>query len=370
MIIAFVVGVSLAMLSFGYAQSTGPTTTQPPIRVGERQTLAKGSWLFVDERAYNECLVARETNDVEKLSDLEKSSRAFKTSRDHPVFIVAPDGFAGLVKVRTRTAGYSRWLLWTSPENIKPIAPPDEFHAAEAVLSKDVEIYKRLDVLRAYEKADAADNEEQAKRLGKKLNADLIWVRRETRVKVLERDHDPRFYQVEATLPNGSVVRGWARAQELKPMSEDAEQPADGRIRQWQKFRLGDYAYEIKGCELRARLGSKYLSYTKPGAGAVFVLVRFAIANETKKTATVMSDDFTLRDAQGREFRPASKALTALMMEDENKDFLLTEIQPGIEKESITAFEVPKTALVGDLILIVPEKGFAGSKTVEVLIKL
>lgn len=82
-----------------------------------------------------------------------------------------------------------------------------------------------------------------------------------------------------------------------------------------------------------------------------------------------MSDDFTLRDGQGREFAPATSALTALMMEGENKDFFLTEIQPGIEKESITAFEIPKTALSGDLILIVPEKGFAGSKTVKVLVK-
>jgi len=205
------------------------TDSVSSFRIGEMQILANGSWVFADERSYNEWLMASQADDVKKLSDLEKSSRAFKTPRDHPVFIVALDGFAGLVKVRTRKAGYSRWLLWTSPENVKSFAPPDEFHSTEAMLSKNVVIYKKLDVLRSYDQADAADNEEQAMRLGKKLNADLIRLQQETRVKVLERDHDPRFYQVEATLANGSVVHGWARARDLKRVQEDAEQAADSR---------------------------------------------------------------------------------------------------------------------------------------------
>jgi|GEM_PF-2295678 len=143
---------------------------------------------------------------------------------------------------------------------------------------------------------------------------------------------------------------------------------ADGKIRQFQKFRLGDFSYEIRRCDLRARLGPELLS-VKAGGGGVFVVVRFAIANETKKTETVLSDDFILRDGEGREFSPASNALMALMMEGENKDFLLSEIHPGVEKESLTAFEIPKTALSTELFLIVPEKGLLGSKTVEVLIK-
>jgi hypothetical protein len=153
---------------------------------------------------------------------------------------------------------------------------------------------------------------------------------------------------------------GWSKA--------ITEQPNDGKTRQFQKFRLGDFSYEIKRCELRARLGNQFFP-AKPGADAVFLVVRFTIANETKKTETVLSDDFTLRDGQGREFSPASKALTALMMEGENKDFMVSEIQPGVEKESLTAFEIPKTALSTKLLLIVPEKGLMGSKTVEVVVK-
>jgi hypothetical protein len=155
--------------------------------------------------------------------------------------------------------------------------------------------------------------------------------------------------------------RGWVKSQNVEPS-------ADGKIRQFQRFRLGDFTYEIRRCEVRTRLGSEFAP-AKPSAGAVFLVVRFAIANETKKTETVLSDDFTLRDGQGREFSPASNALTALMMGGENKDFLVSEIQPGVEKESLTAFEIPKAALSTNLVLIVPEKGLLGSKTVEVVVK-
>ena len=61
------------------------------------------------------------------------------------------------------------------------------------------------------------------------------------------------------------------------------EPSADGKIRQFQRFRLGDFTYEIRRCEVRTRLGSEFAP-AKPSAGAVFLVVRFAIANETKKT--------------------------------------------------------------------------------------
>jgi hypothetical protein len=321
--------------------------------------------MFIDEQAHNEFLAA--ANDPKKISELQASGRINRASRHYTVFVAATDGFAGFVQVRSRRNDHSRVLFWTSVENIVPLLPPKDFLMERAELPKGAFFYRSLNQIRAFKKADSEDNEKDAMRIGKQLETDRLLQR--TSVKVLERAEDPYYYKVEMTLPNGRRVRGWARARDLEVVPEDAKQLADGRIRQFQKFRLGDYTYQIKRCELRASLGSELLSYTKPGAGAVFVLVRFVIANETKKTATVLADDFTLRDAQGREFRPASNALTALMMEGENKDFLITEIQPGIEKESITAFEVPKTSLSGDLMLIVPEKGFTGSKTVEVLIK-
>jgi hypothetical protein len=363
---------TLVAITYGIDNPTSTTVSVSSFRVGEKRTLRQGSWMFVDEQAYNEFLAA--ANDPKKLSDLQASGRINQSMKEPTVFVVATDGFAGFVQIRGRRKDYSRLLFWTSPQNLEPLTVPRDFLAEWADLPKGAFLYRSLERICAFKRAEEEDNEEEAMRIGKQLETDRLL--QKTRIRVLEKADDPclrkvdmYLYKVEMKLPNGSRVRGWARARDLELVPEDAEQPADGRIRQFQKFRLGDFTYEIKRCELRARLGSEFLSYTKPGAGAVFVLVRFVIANETKKTATVMSDDFTLRDAPGREFQPASKALTALMMEDENKDFLLTEIQPGIEKESITAFEVPKTALTSDLILIVPEKGFAGSKTVEVLIK-
>lgn len=320
--------------------------------------------MFVDEQAASEFLAA--TNDAEKLNDLQRSGRVRHISKDYTVYVTATEGFAGFVQVRIRRQDYSRLLFWTLPQNVEPVAPPKDFLEQRADLPKGTFLYRSLEQIHAYRKADEEGNDTEVMRIGTLLEADRL--PQKTRVKVLERADDPYFYKVQTTLSNGSRVTGWARARDLELVPEDAKQPDDGKIRQFQKFRLGDYTYEIKRCELRARLGSEYM-VSKPGAGAVFLVVRFTIANETKKTATVLSDDFTLRDGQGREFQPASNALTALMMEGENKDFFLTEIQPGVEKESITAFEIPKTALSDTLALIVPEKGFAGSQTVEVLIK-
>lgn len=133
---------------------------------------------------------------------------------------------------------------------------------------------------------------------------------------------------------------------------------------QHQKFRLGDFSYAIGSCVVPASIGPRDLR-TEPSSGASFVVVRYTILNETSRTKTVLSDDFTLRDVKGRQFRPAAKALTALMMDDQNKDFLLTELQPGIEREAVTAFEVPSDSIAYPMVLVVPEKGF-GSKKVEV----
>ena len=315
------------------------------------------------------------------------------------MYVAAVGGFDGQVQIRSWSKDFTRLLLWTAPENLKLPSTAKAFSAATGHLAKGDVIYTELEVVRAFEKAASQDDEAAAKRLGPQLSATTIRVPEDTTVTVLRKADDPSsYYEVEARLSDGGRVRGWVTARRLHtrleetpddlitglprvPFASDADLRAgrpstevatsvssDSRVRQFQKFRLGDFTYEIKQCEARERLGSQLLGFTKPGAGAVFLLVRFDIQNETKKTATVLSDDFTLRDAQGREFRPASRALSALLFEEESKDFLLTEVQPGIVKESITAFEVPKTALTGELNLIVPEKGLFGSKKIEVVI--
>ncbi len=134
-------------------------------------------------------------------------------------------------------------------------------------------------------------------------------------------------------------------------------------------FRLGDFSYRILGSRDEGYVGRPPLA-VEAGLGGRFLIVRYSVTNESNKTRTVVSDDFILRDGKGREYRPAAKALTALLSSEENKDFLLSELQPGLQHVTSTAFEVPTQSIYGDgsLTLIVPEKGWGG-KRVEVLLK-
>ena len=126
------------------------------------------------------------------------------------------------------------------------------------------------------------------------------------------------------------------------------------------EFRLGDYKYKVVSLEMRRQIGEQVLgSFTgeKASPGAVFVIVTYSIENCTKESQTVLSDDFKLMDAQGRTFDTSSKVSTALLMHTEDKDFILSELQPGIPRQMQQGFEVPNESLESNLALVVPKKG-------------
>lgn len=228
-----------ASVSAPQAQNDSPSPTTVSVssfRVGEKRTLRKGSWVFADEQAYNEFLSA--TNDSVKLSDLlqqadrgvterglrlrdlRASERINYAAEGVTVFVVATNGFAGFVRVRSRGKDQSRILFWTSPQNVEPLAPAKDFLAERADLPKGKFLYRSLEQIRAFKKADEEDNAEEVMRLGKQLEVDRL--SQKTRVKVLGKADDPYLYEVEMKLPNGSRVRGWARARDLEPVPEDA----------------------------------------------------------------------------------------------------------------------------------------------------
>jgi hypothetical protein len=89
------------------------------------------------------------------------------------------------------------------------------------------------------------------------------------------------------------------------------------------------------------------------------------LGNETR---TVLADDLSLLDSEGREFRPSSRANTALLAVERNKDFLLSELQPGIVRKAKTVFEIPRSSARG-LILVVHEKGFLGTGKIRVALE-
>jgi predicted SnoaL-like aldol condensation-catalyzing enzyme len=139
---------------------------------------------------------------------------------------------------------------------------------------------------------------------------------------------------------------------------------ANRQVNVGEEFKLGKFTYLIKEIWSASTVGSGYAGKTASD-GAVFVVVRFSIRNDGNETETVMADDFRIIDAKKREFHPSSEANTALVMSG-GKDMILSQLQPGVKKDSATAFEVPEAVVCNGYDLVIPEKGFLGSGKVVI----
>lgn len=127
-----------------------------------------------------------------------------------------------------------------------------------------------------------------------------------------------------------------------------------------ERFVLGGFAYTVNAIDGSTSIGRGPLK-KNASEGAAFLIVDFTIENLGNETETVMADDFKIVDAQGRSFRSSSEGNTALMMSGEAKDFIVTELHPGLQKKMKTAFEIPISLLEQGMTLVIPEKGFGGS---------
>lgn len=136
-------------------------------------------------------------------------------------------------------------------------------------------------------------------------------------------------------------------------------------VRIGQAFTLGKFRYVITGRQTTQFIGNQFVN-KRPGPGATFLIVSYTIENVSNETATSMTGDFQLIDSQGRKFTPSSNAETALAMTEENQDWLLSQLQPGVPKAAKQVFEVPLASVQAPgLKLVVPEKGlFATGKAI------
>ena len=161
------------------------------------------------------------------------------------------------------------------------------------------------------------------------------------------------------------------------PAKEQTKLPATkskvkGEYSIGEEFRLGDYKYTITRVEKKWQIGQEVFGeFTgeKAGSGATFVIVTYTIENCTKESQTVLSDDFHLLDAQGRKFDTSSKISTALLMFAEDKDFILSQLQPGLPRQMQQGFELPNKSLESELTLVVPKKGFWSSGEAKIKLR-
>jgi hypothetical protein len=66
--------------------------------------------------------------------------------------------------------------------------------------------------------------------------------------------------------------------------------------------------------------------------------------------------------------KAGSEANTALEMSG-HKDLIVSELQPGLTKKMVTAFEMPDATARGTFTLVIPEKGLLGTGSVRITLK-
>ena len=164
-----------------------------------------------------------------------------------------------------------------------------------------------------------------------------------------------------------STESSGVQGDDIEQADTEPQVAEDDVIRMGDEFTLGDYKYVVKSVYSTRVIGSQFMQETASD-GATYVVVGYTIENCTNESQTVLSEDFELVDAKGRNFSPSSDANTALLAED-NKDFLISQLQPGIARSMKTAFEVPQSALDEPVTLVIPEKGFFSSGKVTILIE-
>ncbi len=130
-------------------------------------------------------------------------------------------------------------------------------------------------------------------------------------------------------------------------------------------FDLGSFRYVIDSASRMDTIGRGFARQRAP-EGATFLVIRYTETNMGTETETVAEGPMVVTDDQGRTFRPSSRAMTALAMSDQ-ADLGITELHPGVARESVVAFEIPRTSVTK--VVTVNERGLLGSRTVRVRIR-
>ncbi len=149
------------------------------------------------------------------------------------------------------------------------------------------------------------------------------------------------------------------------PASE-SQGVAEKHFRIGQSVTIDGLEYKFSKPSIKKKIGSNSFASKTAEKGASFVIVNYSVLNHGNKTATVLSDNFRLKTPSGTEYSPESEAISALAMSGDKADLILSELQPGIRKASMTAFEVPDHATKSDLFLHVPSSELFSGAGVDV----
>jgi len=174
--------------------------------------------------------------------------------------------------------------------------------------------------------------------------------------------------------------------------SGNRKEVATNKMSEW--FRLGEFSYRIKSAkisktvvsandlenqlssmvsemlllDLKNQINVTNLDLDLPDQNVRFVIIDYDIRNEAKSPSLVLTDDFRIEDARGRQFTTDGE-LTKRLIETSDKSLVVEVLQPGVERSCRQGFRVPTNAVTGQLCLNIPEKGVFSAGKSRVIIK-
>jgi hypothetical protein len=131
---------------------------------------------------------------------------------------------------------------------------------------------------------------------------------------------------------------------------------------------VDDISYQINSAKTMKSVGHNMYARKTAGSGAQYLVIKYTETNIGKKTEDVSTNRFKLVTSDGKEYSPASDAETALRMDDIQTDYF-TQLQPNIQRNAATVFEVPTRAYEAGARLEVSSGGVFSSEKVLVVIK-
>jgi len=104
-------------------------------------------------------------------------------------------------------------------------------------------------------------------------------------------------------------------------------------------FTFGNGLYSVEKTDRVAELKQGGTSLTASGS---FFLVFLSVTNQGQEPLSFSPSDFSLHDQQGRKFTVHSEATKLASLTNQKSDLFSEALQPGLGRETVLVFDVPK----------------------------
>ncbi|GAF63831.1 hypothetical protein BTS2_0723 [Bacillus sp. TS-2] len=144
---------------------------------------------------------------------------------------------------------------------------------------------------------------------------------------------------------------------------EEEEEPSSDLVGLNESLKVGDVVFTANGTDSASSVGGEFLSTDAKGT---FLIVEVNILNEGNDSITVDSSFFKLKSGEVEYSSDSSAGIYA----NDEADFFLTSLNPGLDITGLVVFDVPDSVINGDEeLLLNVQTGFFGTQQGEIKIR-